>query len=103
MIRAGSGEATSTEVENQSQQMAQRLSVLNGLNAPEFFDKALFKNFLQTLKARQAITVNDQHCLEFDDRILNIVLAADSVVPAQVLYSIMQVTGLREGDEERRN
>lgn len=100
LIRAGSGEATSTEVENQSQQMAQRLSVLNGLNAPEFFDKALFKNFLQTLKSRRAITVNEQHCLEFDDRILNIVLASDSVVPAQVLYSIMQVTGLREAKPE---
>jgi glycerol-3-phosphate O-acyltransferase len=96
LIRAGSGQATSTEVENQSQQMAQRLSVLNGLNAPEFFDKALFKNFLQTLKNREAITLNEHHCLEFDDRILNIVLASDSVVPVQVLYSIMQVTGLRE-------
>jgi len=96
LIRAGSGKATSTEVGNQSQQMAQRLSVLNGLNAPEFFDKALFKNFLQTLKARSTITVNNNHCLEFDDRILNIVLASDSVVPAQVLYSIMQVTRLRE-------
>lgn len=64
------------------------------------FDKALFKNFLQTLKSRRAITVNEQHCLEFDDRILNIVLASDSVVPAQVLYSIMQVTGLREAEPE---
>jgi glycerol-3-phosphate O-acyltransferase len=101
LIRAGSGQATSTEVENQSQQMAQRLSVLNGLNAPEFFDKALFKNFLQTLKNRQAITVNEHHCLEFDERILNIVLASDSVVPVQVLYSIMQVTGLREPEPEQ--
>lgn len=96
MARLGSGQASTTELENQSQQMAQRLSVLNGLNAPEFFDKALFKNFIQTLKQRDAIDVNSNQCIEFDDRVIQVIMAADSVVPAPVLYNIMQVTGLRE-------
>ena len=31
------------------QEQAQRLSILHGLNAPEFFDKSLFRHFIQTL------------------------------------------------------
>ena len=30
--------------------MAQRLSVLHGINAPEFFDKAVFSAFIANLK-----------------------------------------------------
>ncbi|GGX64480.1 glycerol-3-phosphate 1-O-acyltransferase PlsB [Saccharospirillum salsuginis] len=101
LARLGSARASTTELENQSQQMAQRVSVLNGLNAPEFFDKALFKNFIQTLKNRGAIEVNSDQCIEFDDRIIRVIMAADSVVPAPVLYNIMQVTGLRENDGDQ--
>lgn len=99
LIRLGSAKATTTELENQSQQMAQRLSLLNGLNAPEFFDKALFKNFIQTLKSREVILVNPDRCIEFDERIPNVVRDSDSVVPAEVLYNIMQVTGMGENLE----
>lgn len=99
LTRLGSGRATATELENQSQQMAQRLSLLNGLNAPEFFDRALFKNFIQTLKSRSAITVNTDHCIEYDERIPNILRVSDTVVPSGVLYHIMQVTGL--GDQSQ--
>lgn len=36
--------------ENESRSIAQRLSVLHGINAPEFFDKALFSTFSNSLK-----------------------------------------------------
>lgn len=39
-----------TELEKQSQIMAQRLSRLHGINAPEFFDKGVFSTLIQTLK-----------------------------------------------------
>lgn len=38
------------ELENESRSIAQRLSVLHGINAPEFFDKVLFSTFSTTLK-----------------------------------------------------
>ncbi|MDH2924412.1 glycerol-3-phosphate acyltransferase [Nicoletella semolina] len=38
------------ELEKESRSIAQRLSVLHGINAPEFFDKALFSTFGSTLK-----------------------------------------------------
>lgn len=38
------------ELEKESQSIAQRLSVLHGINAPEFFDKAVFSAFINGLK-----------------------------------------------------
>ena len=40
-------------LEKESQLVAQRLSVLHGINAPEFFDKALFSTFSNTLKVQE--------------------------------------------------
>ncbi|WP_133543290.1 glycerol-3-phosphate 1-O-acyltransferase PlsB [Mesocricetibacter intestinalis] len=37
-------------LEKESQSVAQRLSVLHGINAPEFFDKAVFAAFIVSLK-----------------------------------------------------
>ncbi|MCK3657757.1 glycerol-3-phosphate 1-O-acyltransferase [Pasteurellaceae bacterium Pebbles2] len=37
-------------LEKESQSIAQRLSVLHGINAPEFFDKAVFSCFVNSLK-----------------------------------------------------
>lgn len=37
-------------LEKESQSVAQRLSVLHGINAPEFFDKAVFSAFISSLK-----------------------------------------------------
>ncbi len=38
------------ELEQESQKLAQRISALYGINAPEFFDKNLFKNQVKVLK-----------------------------------------------------
>ncbi len=38
------------ELEKESQKLAQRISALYGINAPEFFDKNLFKNQVKVLK-----------------------------------------------------
>lgn len=43
-------EISRNTLEKESRSIAQRLSVLHGINAPEFFDKALFSTFSNTLK-----------------------------------------------------
>lgn len=42
-------------LEKESRNMAQRLSVLHGINAPEFFDKAVFSTLVNTLRAEDYI------------------------------------------------
>jgi len=43
-------------LEKESRIMAQRLSVLHGINAPEFFDKAVFSTLVGTLRAEGYIS-----------------------------------------------
>ena len=92
LVRLGSGQCSQTILENQAQQMAQRLALLNGLDAPEFFDKALFKNFIQTMKTRKILTLNEEGNLVFDDRIPTVIEQAGSVIPDDIWYNIYQVT-----------
>ncbi|MGH8560763.1 MAG: glycerol-3-phosphate 1-O-acyltransferase PlsB [Nevskiales bacterium] len=44
------GHIERSEFEQQCHLMAQRMAVLSGRNAPEFFDKALFSNYIDTMK-----------------------------------------------------
>lgn len=51
-------EAAKSDLETQSQQIAQRLGRLNGINAPEFFDKHVFSVLLSTLKQHHYLDEN---------------------------------------------
>ncbi|WP_281647898.1 glycerol-3-phosphate 1-O-acyltransferase PlsB [Parendozoicomonas sp. Alg238-R29] len=92
LLRNGSGNVNSQELEKQSQEMSQRLSMLHGLNAPEFFDKTLFRYFIGELKAAALLEENENGHLIFDDRIA--VMAEDSrrLLPSEIRHSIRQVT-----------
>src|SRR5690606_39066944 len=48
--RVGPGKLTANELEEKSSLLAQRMSILYGLDAPEFFDKTLFRNFIKHLQ-----------------------------------------------------
>ncbi|MGL4855989.1 MAG: glycerol-3-phosphate 1-O-acyltransferase PlsB [Plesiomonas sp.] len=52
------------ELEKESQIIAQRLSVLHGINAPEFFDKAVFASLVSTLQSVGCIDENDNAVTE---------------------------------------
>jgi glycerol-3-phosphate O-acyltransferase len=49
LLNSGQNSLSAEELEDLCVMMAQRLSILHGLNAPEFFDKTLFRHFIQTL------------------------------------------------------
>ena len=49
LLNSGQNTLSSEELDDLCTMMAQRLSILHGLNAPEFFDKSLFRHFIETL------------------------------------------------------
>lgn len=51
-------------LEKESRIMAQRLSVLHGINAPEFFDKAVFSTLISTLRSEGYINDDGNAVLE---------------------------------------
>ncbi|MFC3852430.1 glycerol-3-phosphate 1-O-acyltransferase PlsB [Salinispirillum marinum] len=85
---AGQHDLTVSELETKAQQLAQRMSILNGLNAPEFFDKTLFKRFLSTLKQKAVIKTDEQQRIGFDERVPEAVIAAESLLDAELIRNV---------------
>jgi glycerol-3-phosphate O-acyltransferase len=90
--RSGSGTVNITEMVQNCSLMAQRISILHGLNAPEFFDKALFRNLIEELLDRQIIDLNEENDIVFTDRIEGIANDAKILLNADLRRSILQVT-----------
>src|SRR5699024_1977187 len=55
----GCSTISAAELEEQSTLLAERMSILFGLNAPEFFDKNLFRNFIANMQKNGVITIDD--------------------------------------------
>ena len=99
LLRNGSGHVDAAELEKQSQEMAQRLSMLHGQNAPEFFDKTLFRYFIGELQASGFVETNENEKLTFGGNIR--LMAEDSrrLLPSEIRHSIGQVTWGASGSE----
>lgn len=92
----GNGKLTADELEAQSALMAQRMSILYGLNAPEFFDKSLFRNFIYTLKERNIVTVDESKLLFYGEELDNISEDAPLLLNSELRQGILQVTNRNE-------
>jgi len=92
LLKAGSGRLTQDVLQSQCQLMAQRISILHELNAPEFFDKSLFANFIDLLRARKVLTVNSDGRLAFTDMLEAVARDAQLVLHEQIRNSILQAT-----------
>jgi glycerol-3-phosphate O-acyltransferase len=92
LLKAGSGRLTPDALERQCELMAQRMAMLYEINSPEFFDRALFRNFVEQLRAREVLTLTDDEKIGFDPLVLEAVLAdAQAVLHEQMRNSILQV------------
>ena len=92
MLKHGSGALPRKELENECQLVAERISMLHELDAPEFFDRRLFTGFIEGLKKSGVVTVRADRCLEFDERILAAERDARQVLSDSIRHSILQVT-----------
>ena len=92
LLRAGSGVITQKALEQQCQLAAQHINILYGFNSPEFFDKALFQNFIDLLRERGVIRVGEGGNLEFDEVLVRVAADAQLVLSEQIRHSILQVT-----------
>jgi glycerol-3-phosphate O-acyltransferase len=92
LLKAGTGRLTAEALERQCELMAQRMALLYEINSPEFFDRALFRNFVEQLRTREVITLTAEERIEFDPAMIEaIVVDAQTVLNEQVRNSILQV------------
>jgi len=92
LLKAGSGRLTPEALERQCELMAKRMAMLYEINSPEFFDRALFRNFIEQLRRHGVLTITDEEKLGFDGPMLEAIVSdAQSVLNEQVRNSILQV------------
>ena len=70
------------------------MSILFGLNAPEFFDKTLFRNFIANMQHNGVITTDDDGLLCYTDGLDEVAEDARLVLSVEKRQAIQQVTML---------
>ena len=91
LVRAGSGVINQATLEERCQQTAQRMTLLYGLDSPEFFDRTLFVNFIALLRTRGVIRAGEGGKLDFDEVLLRVAQDAQLVLSEQLRHSILQI------------
>jgi glycerol-3-phosphate O-acyltransferase len=92
LLRAGRGELTPDGLEERCSAMAQRISLLYGLNSPEFFDRSMFRSFIDLMRRRNVIQVGPNGRLTYGEPLLAVAEDARIVLSEQIRNSILQVT-----------
>lgn len=92
LLNSGQHSLSAEALEDLCVMMAQRLSILHGLNAPEFFDKTLFRHFIQTLLEQGVLQADSQGKLGYHDKLGELAEGvAKRVLSAELRLSIRQV------------
>jgi glycerol-3-phosphate O-acyltransferase len=92
LLRSGRSTLTPDALEQRCVAMAQRMSMLYGLAAPEFFDRAMFRDFVDLLRQRGVVRLDGDGKLTYDDALLAVAEDARVVLSEQIRNSILQVT-----------
>ena len=92
LVKNGSGTLGAGELESLCQQAAQRLSLLYAPAAPEFFDKALFRGFIQKLRELRLVWPDENSKLLFDDRLKAWAKDARVVLGRELRHTIEKIT-----------
>ncbi|EMP57237.1 glycerol-3-phosphate acyltransferase [Marinobacter santoriniensis NKSG1] len=88
----GSGKISASELEEQSTLLAERMSILFGLNAPEFFDKSLFRNFIANMQKNGVITTDENGLISYGEGLEEVAEDARLVLSVEKRQAIQQVT-----------
>ena len=92
LTKNGPHTLTSAELENACTLTAERLSLLQELSAPEFFDKSLFRGFIQKLRDRRVVWTDEAGKLDYDIALEDMVRDARIILSREVRYSILKIT-----------
>ncbi|MDP2608801.1 MULTISPECIES: glycerol-3-phosphate 1-O-acyltransferase PlsB [unclassified Oceanobacter] len=82
---------TAEQLERQCSLIAQRISLLHGLNAPEFFDTSLFRTLVAELLEQQILTRQDNHgVLVFGEALVTLTEQLEQALDGPMRHSILR-------------
>lgn len=76
---------------------AERMAVLTGRNAPEFFDTALFRAYVSTLIEMGLVVEREDKSLEVDERIDRIAERSMELLGGEAQQTVLQILARRPG------
>lgn len=79
--------------------LAERMAILTGRDAPEFFDKSLFKGYLNTLIEIGLVTETDERTLAVDARIERIAERSQELLSDETRQMLLQLLSRRKAAE----
>jgi glycerol-3-phosphate O-acyltransferase len=91
LVQYGSGKLTRSRLERMCEMSAERLSMIYGLHSPDFFNKALFQDYIRMLQEQEVLRRNDEGMLEFDQDIVGIGADARLVLGEEIRHSILSL------------
>ncbi|MEJ2514890.1 MAG: glycerol-3-phosphate 1-O-acyltransferase PlsB [Gammaproteobacteria bacterium] len=94
LVTHGSGTLTPAQLEDLCHLMAQRMSALYQFNAPEFFDKALFRGFIRRLRDHDILNTDGDGNLVFDRRLVRAMEDARTILGERLRHDILQAINL---------
>ncbi|MFN3311335.1 MAG: glycerol-3-phosphate 1-O-acyltransferase, partial [Thermomonas sp.] len=97
LVKNGSGTLGAGELESLCQLTAQRLSLLYAPAAPEFFDKTLFRGFIQKLRELKLVWPDDTGRLAFDERLKAWAKDARVVLGRELRHTIEKISPAGSG------
>lgn len=98
MSQQGSGNMTAEQIIDLCYLLGQRMSVLYEFEAPEFFERALFKSFIDALVRTQYIHADDEKKLVFDEKIDHMAENARFILDAETLNTLKQLANLTDAE-----
>lgn len=89
--QGSSAPLTEAELEHRCHLMAQKISMIYGINSPDFFDRLLFRDFIETMLENEYLTKNEHEQLEFAPGFNYISLDLRNLLSTEVRSSILSL------------
>ena len=103
LVKNGPHTLSAGELETLCWLTAQRLSLLHELNAPEFFDRSLFRGFIQKLRERRVISADENGKLVFDTQLNAVAQDARVILSREIRHGILKLTPEKQAELTRNN
>ena len=97
--RRGPQDLKRERVEEDCRMLAERMAILTGRDAPEFFDKALFRGYLNTLIDIGLLRQREDQSLEVDARIERIAERSQELLSDESRQMLLQLLSRRKTPE----
>ena len=92
LVQHGSGTLSRIRLERMCHMSAERLSMIYGLHSPDFFNKALFHDFIRKLQEQEVLRRNGDGLLEYGEDVVGIGADARLVLGEEIRHSILSLT-----------